>query len=234
MLPNIRVVLGAIVAAVVLLAMSFALVATFRVAQDTRIGVLQADLAQRGRSFIPASEESRLGLPADKPAALEANPVAAVEIQEAPEITKEAPETPMAVALAVAQGEPPATDLPVAELPATEIAAVKPPSAEPPVGGPLVRTLDQAGPPAPRAMEIAAKRAKKRAEQAAAKKARVQRLARERKAAARKARAAQTRAQRQQSVSSFDNAPPGNSFGTFNNANSPLPNGTFGSSASGR
>ena len=61
MLPNIRVVLGAVVAAVVLLAMSFALVATFRVAQDTRIGMLQADLAQRGRSFIPASQESAPG-----------------------------------------------------------------------------------------------------------------------------------------------------------------------------
>jgi hypothetical protein len=88
MLPNIRAVLGAIVAAVALLAMSFALVATFRVAQDTRIGMLQADLAQRGRSSIPASQESRPALPVDKPAPLEANPVAVVEVQEAPGIAE--------------------------------------------------------------------------------------------------------------------------------------------------
>lgn len=249
MLPNIRVVLGAIVAAIALLAMSFALLATFRVAQDTRIGMLQADLAQRGRSFIPASQESRPALPVDKPTPLEANPVAVVEIQVAPEIPKEAPETPMAVDLGVPQGEPPVTELPVAELVATEVGAIEPPSAKPPMGGPLVQdTLNQSGQQAPKAVdEIAAKKAKKakkkkKAEQAAAKKARAQRLARERNAAARKARAAQARAQRQPSASSFDNAPLGNSFGTFNNGTSgtsPLPNGTFvngtfGSSASGQ
>jgi hypothetical protein len=237
MLPNIRVVLGAVVAAVVLLAMSFALVATFRVAQDTRIGMLQADLAQRGRSFIPASEESRPALLADQPAPLEANPVAAVEIQDAPEIPKEAPETPMGAVLAVPQGEPRATELPVAELPATQILAIEPPSAEPPMGGPLVQdTFYRSGQPTPQAVdEIAAQKAKKKAEQAAAKKARAQRLARERKAAARKARAALDRA-KQQSASSFGNAPPGNSFGTFNNGtsgNSPLPNGTFGNGTFG-
>ncbi|MEA2877388.1 MAG: hypothetical protein QOF14_2584 [Hyphomicrobiales bacterium] len=231
MLPSIRAVLGAIVAAVALLAMSFALMAAFRVAQDTRTGMLQADLAQRGRSSIPASQESRPALLADKPTPLEANPVAAVEVQEAPEIPKDAPATPMAAVLAVPQGEPP-----VAELPATDVVAVKPPSAEPPMGGPLVEdTLTQSGQPAPRAVdEIAAKKAKKKkkAEQAAAKKARAQRLARERKAAARKVRAAQARA-KQQSASSFDNAPPGNSFGIFNNGNSPLPNGTFGNGTFG-
>ena len=241
MLPNIRVVLGAIVAAVALLAMSFGLVATFRVAQDTRIGMLQADLAQRGRSFIPASQDSRPALPADKPAPLEANPVAVVEIQDAPEIPTESPATPMAVVLAVPPPEPPVTDLPAAELPATEVAAVKPPPAEPPMGGPLVQdTLNRSEPPAP-SDEMATRKAKKKKKTAeqAAKKARAQRLARERKAAARKARAALARAQQQQSVSSLDNAPLGNSFGTFNNANNPLPNGTFGngtfgSSASGQ
>ena len=242
MLPNIRAVLGAIVAAVALLAISFGLVATFRVAQDTRIGMLQADLAQRGRSFIPASQESRPALPVDKPTPLEANPVAVVEIRQAPEIPEEAPETPMAVVLAVPQPEPPVTDLPVTELLATEVPAIKPPSADPPMGGPLAQdTPIHSGQPARKAVDaIAAKNAKKKAEQVAAKKAatiaRAQRLARERKAAARKARAALARA-KQQPLSSFDNAPRGNSFGASGNSafgNGTFGNGAFGNSASGQ
>ena len=53
MLPDIRAVIAAIAAAIGLLMISFGLVATFRVAQDSRAASLQADLAQRGRASPP-------------------------------------------------------------------------------------------------------------------------------------------------------------------------------------
>ena len=237
MLPNIRALFGAIVAAVALMMISFGVVATFRVAQDARVGMLQADLAQRGR------QDARIALLVDKPAPLEANPVPAVEIEEAPGIPEQAPQTPVAVVLAMPEPEPPVAELPAIELAATKMSAIEPPSAEPPMGGPLAQeTPIHSGQPGRRAADaIAARNAKKKAEQAAARKARAQRLASERKAAARKARAAQARAKRQ-SARSFDNAPFSNSFGAFNNStssNSPsgngtFGNGTFGTSASGQ
>ena len=75
MLPDIRAVVAAVIVAVGLLAVSFGVVATFRVAQDNRAGSLQADLAQRGRALAsPAVIET--------PAPLQAIPVAAVETLE--------------------------------------------------------------------------------------------------------------------------------------------------------
>ena len=59
MLPDIRAVIAAVVVAIGLLTISFGLVATFRVAQDVRAGVLQADLAQRGRAPLPANSDAR-------------------------------------------------------------------------------------------------------------------------------------------------------------------------------
>jgi len=236
MLPNIRALFGAIVAAVALLMISFGVVATFRVAQDARIGMLQADLAQRSRSLIPASAEGRTTLLIDQPAPLAANPVPMVEIQEAPEIPQQAPETPMAVVLAMPEPEPPGPELPATDLAAIKMSAIEPQSAEPPMGGPLAQdTPIHSGQPARKAADaIAARNAKKKSEQAAAKKAakkaRAQRLARERKAAAGKARAAQARAKRQ-SARSFGNTPFGNSFGA--SGNSAFGNGTFGNGAFG-
>src|SRR4051794_41237601 len=91
MLPNIRAVVGATVAAVVLLMISFGLVATLRVAQDSRAGVLHADLAQRSRTVIPPSNEARAVVLVDKPAPLEPNPVRPVEVKDAPEIIADVP-----------------------------------------------------------------------------------------------------------------------------------------------
>ena len=51
MLPDFRAVVAAVIAAIALLAISFGVAATFRVAQDNRAGSLQADLAQRGRAL---------------------------------------------------------------------------------------------------------------------------------------------------------------------------------------
>jgi membrane protein involved in colicin uptake len=70
--------------------------------------------------------------------------------------------------------------------------------------------------------DAAANNAKKKAEQAAARKARAQRIARARKAAAR--RVAQARAKQEQTAGSFNTAPFGNSFGSFGNS-------TFGAAA---
>lgn len=213
MLPDIRAVFAAVIAAVALLTISFGLVATFRVAQDSRSGSLQADLAQRGRIFAQAGSESRPMSLIDRPAPLEANPVPTVEIREAPEIIEETPEIPMSVALAEPEAEPAAIELPATELP----------SADPPMGGPLPeQTVIHPEPPIGKVVD----EAKKKAEKAAAKKARAARIARQRKAAARRAaqeRAKQLAAQeraKQQSAGSFNSAPFGNSFGNFGNSTS--------------
>ena len=191
MLPDFRAVLAAVFAAVGLLMVSFGLVATFRVAQESRSGSLQADLAQRGRVFVPASSESRVVSLIEGPAPLEANPVLAVEGKDAPDIADIAP-----VVAAAPRAEPP---------------AIEPPPAEPPMGGPLpeqIAAIHTEQPP-----RSAADEARKKAE--TARKARAARIARERKAAARRARAAQARA-KQQAAGSF-NAPFGNSLGNFGN-----------------
>jgi hypothetical protein len=193
MLPDIRAVVAAIFAAIGLLAISFGLAATFRVAQESRTGSLQADLAQRSRMFIPASSEQRTVLLVDTPTPLEPIPVTAVEVRQAPEIP------PVEVA-AVLQAEPTPPPEPT----------VQPPAAEPPVGGPLEIVAARSEESVDRVTEHAIE--KEKAKKAAAKKARVarERIARQRKAAAR--RAAQLRA-RQQAGSS--NNASGNSVGGF-------------------
>ena len=75
MLPDIRAVIAAVVTALVLLTISFGMVAAFRVAQDERAGSLHAELAQRGRSLLPISAAPRVILIVDTPA----EPVAVAE-----------------------------------------------------------------------------------------------------------------------------------------------------------
>jgi hypothetical protein len=204
MLPDIRAVMAAVVAAIGLMIISFALVATFRVAQDVRAGVLQADLAQRGRSPAPVDAEPRVisiiaapEPPAAGPEyaeALEAVPVTPV-LAAAP-LAEPVPVTPVIVAAPLAEPVPPAPE------PA--------PRAEPPMGGPLpeqIAAVHVEAPPRDLATERAARKK-------AAQKARAARLARERKTAAR--RAAQMRA-RQKAAASSNNVfgePFGTSFGT--------------------
>src|SRR4051794_9683375 len=53
MLPNIRAVIAAIAGAAALMVIAFGVVAMFRVAQESRAGLLHADLAQRGRAAPP-------------------------------------------------------------------------------------------------------------------------------------------------------------------------------------
>src|SRR5262245_1807660 len=85
MLPGIRAVIAAIVAAAALLAGSFAVVATFQVARDDRGTVLRADLAQRVAftptvsgpvliTDLPRATRVAIDTPAPQPAALASPP----------------------------------------------------------------------------------------------------------------------------------------------------------------
>lgn len=202
MLPDIRAVIAAVVAAVGLLTISFVLVASFRVAQDVRAGVLQADLAQRGRTSLPVNAGPRATPiiassepPTAKPEyaeALEAIPV--IPVVEAAALVEPVPVTPVVAA---------------APLAAPAVPEPQAPPAEPPIGGPLPGQIAAVHPDAP-PRDIAAERAEKKA---AVKTLRAQRLARARKVAAR--RAAQLRRARQSATSAdtFGN-PFGTSFGT--------------------
>jgi hypothetical protein len=200
MLPGIRAVIAAVATAVGLLMISFGMVATFRVAQDLRAGVLQADLAQRGRSPAPSDAGPRaipiIAAPEPPPArpeyaeALEAAPV--TPVLAAPPLAEPVPITPVLIAAPLAEPAPPG------------------PRAEPPMGGPLpeqIAAIQVEAPPRDLATERAAKKK-------AAQKARAARLARERKATAR--RAAQIRARRKAAASSNNvfGDPFGASFGT--------------------
>src|ERR1041384_4379141 len=94
MLPGIRAVTVAIIAAFALLIGAFALAAMMRVAQESRSGQLRADLAQRGRALVAAIVEPRTIAPLERPAPLEPSPVAPVEVKEALEIPPAAAPAP--------------------------------------------------------------------------------------------------------------------------------------------
>ena len=53
MLPDMRAVIAALVAAIGLLMIAFAAVATLRVAQESHAGSFQTDLARRGQAALP-------------------------------------------------------------------------------------------------------------------------------------------------------------------------------------
>src|SRR5947208_16630 len=53
MLPSMRAVIVVVASAIGLMIIAFGTVATFRVAQESRAGSLQADLAQRGHAALP-------------------------------------------------------------------------------------------------------------------------------------------------------------------------------------
>src|SRR5436305_12728202 len=86
MLPGIRSVLVAIIAAIGLLIGAVGVVASFGVAQDSRTGALRAEFAQRSGVLVAANSGSRGIAPVENPAPLEAIPVRPVTIADAPEI----------------------------------------------------------------------------------------------------------------------------------------------------
>jgi hypothetical protein len=187
MLPDIRAVIAAIVAAAGLLMVSFGLVAMFRVAQEHHSGSLQADLAKRGRPALPDSAAQRAVMIIDTPGPHLA-PVKAAPPPEA-SATPVAETAPLAEPAPVVQVEA-APVTPVAAAPPAEAPQATPP-AEPPIGGPFA--------PAPVAQTEASRSAAPensgKAEKIAAekaRKARVARIARERKVAKRAAQVRRT------------------------------------------
>ena len=220
MLPDIRAVIAAIAAAIGLLMISFGLVATFRVAQDSRAVSLQADLAQRGRAsppehrpigiietpgptlavMAPVAPALPVGTEPAPPDATPAPDISTVAATESTPVNAENAEPAPVLAATPAEME---TETPA--LPALPLA----------IGGPSPEEVAQA-----EAEHRAAERAKlKKATAEKAKKARAARIARERKAAARRAAQARAKAQQQtnsfNAAGSFNNAPFGNSFGSF-------------------
>lgn len=230
MLPDIRAVLAATVAAVGLLMASFALVASFRVAQENRSTTLHASLAERTRAQFVAPAQ--------------AAPQRTVMIVETPgPLVVPVPpalDPPIAVKVArVAEAAPePVRTIRVEMAPiAPIVAAVREEFSlvdllkDPPMGGPLVAEPPAAKPEVkpdlprvaavePAATDVDTKVAEQKAAErkAAAEKARKARIAREKKKAAAR-RAAQARAAKQKAgpfgTNQFGN---NNTFGgTFTN-----------------
>jgi hypothetical protein len=256
MLPGIRSVLIAIIAALGLLIGAFGVVAAFRVAQESRSGSFQAEFAQRSRVLVAANREPRDSAPTETPAPLEANPVRPVVIENAPAIpppvmaavpeaeldTNEPPLPPWPPAVEAKSADPQAAaPMPaaVAAAPESQSAPVESPGVEPPMGGPLPDQAEatQTSPQPRRGVNriAALKKAKqemvrKAKQEAVAKEraARRARIARELKAVARKA--AQARA-KQQAAAPANEA----TFGSFgNSATNTWRTNTFGTGTFGR
>jgi len=121
MLPGLRALAIAVIAVLALLIGAFALAAALRVAQENRSGQLRADLTQRSRTLVVAASEPLTIAPMERPAPLEANPVAPVEVGEVAEVA------PVVVAMAPPP-EPPSIEPPKVEAVA---AGSTPPVAEP-------------------------------------------------------------------------------------------------------
>jgi hypothetical protein len=232
MLPDIRAVLAALVAAVGLLMVSFALVATFRVAQGQRSTALQASLTDSFRT--PLAEQARA--PTEQP-----SPERAVLIVETPgplmAPVPPALDPPIAVKVArIAEAAPERAPVArVERLPIAPIVAAlpevqtpaEPSPAEAAMGGPLVAEPPAPKPETPRvaAVEPVQRDIERRATEQkaverkfAAEKARKARVAREKKKAAAR-RAAQARAAKQKAATPFGNNQFGNGAfgGTFTN-----------------
>lgn len=220
MLPDIRAIIAASFAAIGLLMIAFGAVATFRVAQQSHAGSLQADLASRGRTEPPATSRQRtvavIETPGPHIAPLPPLPITVVKdvpvgarVSDTPVVRQLLPDTPAAsepreAPQTVAEAPPPPS-APQAESPAPpspplSVAAV--PEPEPAIGGPLAQPK-----PEPSDAERTAAKAKQARKLAAAKKAREARLARQRRiAAARRAAIARARQQQPaQSATSFNN-----------------------------
>ena len=183
MLPDIRAVIAAMVAAVGLLLISFALVSTYRIAQQHQAGSLQTDLAKRGQT-VPAPSGDR-----------------AVPIIETPGPHLTPVETTPPVETVAATVAEPAPSMPPIETP----------PAEPPIGGPLAAAPESTRNVAAENPSRIDTRAWQQAAAEKARKARAARIARERKAAA--WRAAQARRAKQKQTPAFGSNSFGGSFG---------------------
>ena len=205
MLPDMRAVFAALVAAIGLLMIAFGAVAALRVAQESHAGSFQTDLARRGQTVLPNPSQRVAVIETPGPHLAPPPPLPVVEVQIAPvgaevSVIPVARETVQQAVQTTAQGAPPVT---VAAQREDEPPAV----VETPVGGPLAAPA----PPQSEAHRVVA-RAERAKKLAAARKAREARIARQRKAAAVR-RAAQARAKQQAATPSFNNGFGNQSFG---------------------
>ncbi len=190
MLPDIRAVSAAFVAAIGLLMIAFAAVAAFRVAQESRFASLQSDLARRGQAAPPQTGQRVAVIETPGLHIAPPPPLPVVEIKTAP-VGAEVSALPL-----VPEMEPEPEAAPIAIAAPREEAIV--PVAEAPVGGPLAGLAP----------------ARSEADRAAAKRARQARLTRQRKiVAARRAALARANA-KQAAASSFNNGFGNSGFGS--------------------
>ncbi len=190
MLPDIRAVSAAFVAAIGLLMIAFAAVAAVRVAQESRFASLQSDLARRGQAAPPQTGQRVAVIETPGPHIAPPPPLPVVEIKTAP-VGAEVSALPL-----VPEMEPEPEAAPIAIAAPREEAIV--PVAEAPVGGPLAGLAP----------------ARSEADRAAAKRARQARLTRQRKiVAARRAALARANA-KQAAASSFNNGFGKSGFGS--------------------
>src|SRR5262245_58275191 len=149
MLPDIRAVVAAMAAAIILLTVAFGVVATLRVAQESRAGSLHADLARRGQAGA-AEPQPVLVIETPGPTLLakapevEATPPAAKQATtpaerpeadaQAPQPAAATPETPADVSVSV-QPDPDSMQVAAASPTAPESAPIieTGPKPEPPV-----------------------------------------------------------------------------------------------------
>jgi hypothetical protein len=191
MLPDIRAVFAAFVAAIGLMMIAFGAVAAFRVAQESHSGSLQADLAKRGQAAPPRSGQRLTVIETPGPHIAPPPPLPVIEVKTAP-VGAEVSSIPV-----VRETAPDV--LPIAIAAPREAAIV--PAAETPIGGPL------AEPAATQSEADRAAKAKWVKKLAAAKKARAARIARQRKAAL-------ARAKQQAATSSLNSALGSPGFGS--------------------
>jgi len=198
MLPDIRAVFAAFVAVIGRLMIA---VATFRVAQGSRVASLQFDLARRGQAAPPQTGQRVAAIETPGPHIAPPPPLRVVEIKSAP-VGAEAWAIPL-----VPEMEPETEAAPIAIAAPREEAIV--PVAEAPVGGPLAGLA-----PARSEADRAAAKEERARKLAAAKRARQARLTRQRKTvAARRAALARANA-KQAAASSFNNGFGNSGFGS--------------------
>jgi len=201
MLPDIRAVSAAFVAAIGLLMIAFAAVAAVRVAQESRFASLQSDLARRGQAAPPQTGQRVAVIETPGPHIAPPPPLPVVEIKTAP-VGAEVSALPL-----VPEMEPEPEAAPIAIAAPREEAIV--PVAEAPVGGPLAGLA-----PARSEADRAAAKEERARKLAAAKRARQARLTRQRKiVAARRAALARANA-KQAAASSFNNGFGNSGFGS--------------------
>ena len=126
MLPDIRAVFAAFLAAIGLMMIAFGAVAAFRVAQESHSGSLQADLATRGQAAPPQSGQRLTVIETPGPHIAPPPPLPVTEVKAAP-VGAEVSSIPV-----VHETMP---DVPPVAIAAREAAIV--PTAETPIGGPL-------------------------------------------------------------------------------------------------